>query len=143
MNNGVKELELLEINFTDKLNFLQLKQNLEADNFPVNRGLTIKLSDDTALLFTHGVAKSVRAEHYKYILGGKSVPKPLLIKRYFGNASLLNLSEEILALTRMNWNNFNMYSKLPCTIESSTYIAQIGYLLSFYDDLNFDQRLFM
>ena len=76
-------------------------------------------------------------------MGGKSVPKPLLIKRYFGNASLLNLSEEILALTRMNWNNFNMYSKLPCTIESSTYIAQIGYLLSFYDDLNFDQRLFM
>lgn len=143
LNNGVKELELLEINFTDKINFLQLKQNLDADNFPINRGLTIKLSEDTALLFTHGVAKSVRSEHYKYILGGKSVPKPLLIKRYFGNASLLNLSEEILALTRMNWNNFNMYSKLPCTIESSTYIAQIGYLLSFYDDLNFDQRLFM
>ena len=142
-NNGVKELELLEINFTDRINFIQLNQNLDADNFPVNRGLTIKLSDDTALLFTHGVAKSVRSEYYKYFLGGKSVPKPLLIKRYFGNTSLLQLSEEILALTRMNWNNFNMYSKLPCTIESSTYIAQIGYLLSFYDDLNFDQRLFM
>ena len=55
----------------------------------------------------------------------------------------MTICEETLGLTRMNWNNFNLYSKMPCTIESSSIIAQIGFLLAHYDGTDFDQRLFM
>lgn len=143
LRNGVKNIELIEINYSDDLNFTQMKQNLKYDEYSVNRGLAVCVDKDTALLYTHGVAKSVLGESRKYILGGKNIPKPLKIKRYCGNSDLITTCEEILGLTRMNWNSFNLYSKLPCTIESSSIIAKIGYLLTHYDGASFDQRLFM
>ena len=140
---GAKDVELLEIKYSENLNFTQLNQSLKTDFYPVNRGLAICIDDTTALLYTHGVAKSVLGETRKFFLGGKNIPKPLVIKRYCGESDLMTICEETLGLTRMNWNNFNLYSKMPCTIESSSIIAQIGFLLAPYDGTDFDQRLFM
>lgn len=94
-------------------------------------------------LFTHGIAPSIRNPHYRYIQGGKTIPLPLKIVKHYGNGTLAQIATEILGLSKMNWNSFGLYSKLPCTIESSNEIARIGWLLSQYEGAIYDYRYFM
>ena len=94
-------------------------------------------------LFTHGIAPSVISQTRKYFQGGKSIPLPLKIVRHYGNCDISLLATEILGLSKMNWNSFNLYSKLPCTIESSNEIARIGWLLSQFEGTLYDYRFFM
>lgn len=53
---------------------------------------------------------------------------------------MTQIISEILGLSKMNWNSFGLYTKMPCTIESSNQIARIGWLLSNYEGqlMNFD-----
>ena len=94
-------------------------------------------------LYTHGIAPSVVSERRKYFQGGKSVPLPLKVVRHYGSSDMAQIATEILGLSKMNWNSFNLYSKLPCTIESSNEIARIGWLLSQYEGALYDYRYFM
>ncbi len=48
-----------------------------------------------------------------------------------------------MALSKMNWNTFDMYTKLPATLESSNEIARIGSLLERFGSSSYDYRLFM
>ena len=63
--------------------------------------------------------------------------------KYYGNGTMTQIATEILGLSKMNWNSFGLYSKLPCTIESSNEIARIGWLLSQYEGAIYDYRYFM
>lgn len=113
------------------------------DGYPVRRGLCFSLNDTTMYLFTHGIAPSVRNPNYRYIQGGKTLPLPLKIVKHYGNGSMTQIATEILGLSKMHWNSFGLYSKLPCTIESSNEIAKIGWLLSQYEGTIYDYRYFM
>jgi hypothetical protein len=43
----------------------------------------------------------------------------------------------------MNWNNPDLYSKVPATIDSSNTIAKIGSLLERFGPVSYDYRLFI
>lgn len=94
-------------------------------------------------LYTHGIAPSAQNPNYRYIQGGKILPKPLRIVLHYGHADMEQIAKEILGLSKMNWNSFELYSKLPCTINSSNEIARIGTLLSQYEGAIYDYRFFM
>ena len=141
---GITDLELLEISYEDNLRcFAYDKNNTNIDGFPVWRGLCYPINERTLHLFTHGIAPSVRNPNYKYIQGGKSIPLPLRIVKHYGIGTMDQIATEILGLSKMNWNSFGLYSKLPCTIESSNEIARIGWLLSHYEGVVYDYRFFM
>jgi len=53
------------------------------------------------------------------------------------------LAEEILGLSKMNWNTFDLYTKLPATVQSSNEIARIGSLLNAFHPKAYDFRLFI
>ena len=57
------------------------------------------------------------------------IPAPLVVKRYAGRTPIQELAAEILGLSKMNWNTFDLYTKLPATLQSSGEIAKIGSLL--------------
>jgi argonaute-like protein implicated in RNA metabolism and viral defense len=115
----------------------------DIDGFPVRRGLSFPINEKTMYLYTHGIAPSVRGTNRKYIQGGKTIPLPLKIVKHYGNGDMTQIATEILGLSKMNWNSFGLYSKLPCTIESSNEIARIGLLLSQYEGAIYDYRYFM
>ena len=141
---GVDELELLEINYEDDVRFIALSPfNGDIDSFPMRRGACIPISDHSAYLYTHGITSSVRNDSYKYYKGGTNIPIPIKITRYYGNSDLTQIATEILGLTKMNWNSFDMYSKLPCTLQSSAEIARIGWMLSHSEGKVYDYRFFM
>lgn len=140
---GINDIQLLEINYEDDLRSFAYAKNFNIDTFPVRRGLCFPIDEQTMLLYTHGIAPSIRNPNFKYIQGGKSIPVPLKIVKHYGSGNLVQIATEILGLSKMNWNSFGLYSKLPCTIESSNQLARIGRLLSQYDGTIYDYRFFM
>lgn len=141
---GIKDIELIEISYEEDIKCFAYTKNLtEIDGFPVKRGLCFPVNKNTMLLFTHGIAPSVQNPNFKYIQGGKSIPLPLKIVSHYGCGSMQQIAKEILGLTKMNWNSFGLYTKLPCTIDSSNEIARIGWLLSKFEGTLYEYRFFM
>ena len=145
-HSGIDLVDLIEITYENSARFIAtklIKDNFVTDGFPVSRGSCFVTNENVAHLFTHGIAPSVRNPNFKYFKGGTSLPIPLKISKHFGNTNISTIATEILGLSKMNWNSFDLYTKLPCTIESSVEIAKIGWLLSHYAGRTYDYRYFM
>ncbi len=102
----------------------------------------MKLDDFTALLWVHGTTDAMNPR-FKYYQGKRRIPSPLTLKRHAGSTELKVLAEEILGLSKMNWNTFDLYTKLPATLQSSSDIARIGSLLQRFGAESYDYRLFI
>lgn len=143
---GVEQIDLVEIAFEEDARFLSLylKDNqMQAHPYPLSRGTCFLLSKYSALLWTHGIVPSIRNQYGNYYLGAKNVPTPLKVTKHYGQSNISTIATEILGLTKMNWNSFDLYTKLPSTIETSNEIAKIGWLLSRFEGKNYDYRNFM
>jgi hypothetical protein len=108
----------------------------------VRRGTVMKLDDHSALLWIHGATTAVNPR-LKYFQGKRRIPAPLRIRRYAGRTDLQRIAEEVLGLSKMSWNTFDLYTKLPATLQSSTEIARIGALLQRFGAASYDYRLFI
>ena len=143
---GVKEIDLLEIHVDNALRYLasipQDDGTFRVDGFPVKRGTLLKMDRDSALLWVHGVSNVVNPR-FKYYQGKRRIPAPLVIRRHSGRSDLKMIGDEILGLSKMNWNSFDLYTQVPATIESSKQIAKIGALLTRFSAASYDYRLFM
>jgi argonaute-like protein implicated in RNA metabolism and viral defense len=143
--SGVKHVEMLEIQIDSALRYVAsiVKGNkIDEDNFPVRRGTAVKLDDFSALVWVHGVTSAVHPQR-KYFQGKRRIPAPVHVRRHLGDSDLNRVAEEILALSKMNWNTFNLYTKVPATIQSSNEIARIGALLERFGAESYDYRLFI
>jgi hypothetical protein len=144
--SGVKEVDLLEIHVDSALRYLssvpQQNGTLKVDGYPVKRGTLLKLDRDSALLWVHGVSRAINPR-LNYYQGKRRIPAPLVIRRHSGRSDLTMVGDEILGLSKMNWNSFDLYTKLPATVESSKQIARIGALLERFGSGSYDYRLFM
>jgi hypothetical protein len=145
-NKKIENIDLIEINFEDKIRYVSSKivgGETKIDGFSVSRGTCIQLNKREALLYAHGVIPSVKNPRYNFYPGGRYIPKPLKIIKHYGNGSLEQIANEILGLTKMNWNSLNMYSQMPATIDSSNKIAKIGKLIQNRDKIEYDYRYFI
>lgn len=143
---GVENIDLVSINFEKDQKFIAMSvKNGKTipDLYPIRRGTCIIVNDNQLLLWAHGIVPSVRNPKFRYYQGGRSIPSPLLITHHYGHSDLVTIADEILGLTKMNWNSFNMYTKLPATIDSSNKIAIIGSLFSDFDKTTYDYRYFI
>lgn len=142
----VEAIDLLEIQEDPVLRYvassIQLNGTFKADGYPVRRGTVMRQDDFTALLWVHGSADAVKSG-WKYYKGKRRIPSPLSLRRAAGHTSLEQLSSEILGLSKMNWNSFDLYSKFPATLQSSGEIARIGSLLPYLSSSFYDYRLFI
>jgi len=141
---GVAAIDMLEIQFDPMLRYVASKirnGKFSGDGFPVRRGTSLILGSRKAAVWVHGTADAVVSGR-RYYQGKSRIPAPLIVTRHYGNSSLQTLATEILGLSKMNWNNFDLYSKLPATIESSKAIAKIGLLLDRFSNYSYDYRLF-
>ncbi|WP_313385930.1 SIR2 family protein [Chishuiella sp.] len=143
---GIKKIDLIEINYEADARFVAMSvynNSLQVDKFPISRGTCIVTNKHSALLWTHGIVPSVKQTNFKFYLGGRSIPAPIKITKHYGESNIQTIATEILGLTKMNWNSFDLYSKLPSTIDSSNQIARIGKLLSRFEGKSYDYRLFI
>lgn len=143
---GVDCVELLQIHIDDTLRYVASKPDrdgaLQIDGYPIHRGTTVVVDDATALLWVHGASTALKANR-SYYQGKRRIPAPLVVTRHAGTSDLMTLAAEILGLSKMNFNSFDLYGQLPATIETSRRVARIGALLDRYSDRSYDYRLFM
>ncbi len=90
--------------------------------YPPLRGTYLELDTTTALLYTRGSVPFY--EEYP----GMYVPKTLMIKHERSWADLKDVAGEIIALTKMNWNNTQFDNLNPITIRAS---RQVGSILKY------------
>jgi len=144
--DGVNCVELLQIYVDDTLRYLASKPTrdggMEIHGYPIRRGTTIVVDDNTALLWVHG-ASTALDQRKTYYQGKRRIPAPLVMVRHAGTSELMMLAEEVLGLSKMNFNSFDLYGQLPATIETSRRVAGIGALLDRFTDRSYDYRLFM
>ncbi len=145
-SHKIENVDLIEINFESKIRYVSSKimyGKTEIDGYSVSRGTCIQLNSKEALLYAHGVIPSVKNPKFNFYPGGRYIPKPLRVIKHHGTGSLEQIANEILGLTKMNWNSLNMYSQMPATIDSSNKIAKIGKLIENRDKLEYDYRYFI
>ena len=143
---NVEQIDMLEIQTDNALRYVASQTDrygkIDEDNYPVRRGTAVQLDDYTALLWVHGATTAVNPR-LKYFQGKRRIPAPLTIRRHVGQTDLKQICEEILGLSKMNWNTFDLYTKAPATLHSSNEIARIGSLLQRFGATSYDYRLFI
>lgn len=90
----------------------------------------------------HGSTPSADNLSFRYYQGKRRIPVPLLIRRHLGQSDVFQVTTEILGLSKMNWNTFDYYSRMPATLDSTGAIAKVGtYLRSGFGAAPYDYRL--
>lgn len=126
---GVPEVECIEIGQSAGWRGVWLlespnpSQKSQPSAFPVPRGTVVTRSSTSALLWAAGNAPDA-SNNGNYYQGKKSIPKPLLLKRHAGRGQLEVAAHEVLALTKMDWNNDALYDQLPVSIRYSQRLAR-------------------
>ena len=87
--------------------------------YPPYRGSHIELDKKTHLLYTRGSVKFYRTQTSLYI------PQPLEIRIVESDESANTICAEILALTKMNWNNTQFDRKYPITIACAKKVGEV------------------
>lgn len=93
-------------------------------SYPPLRGTHIELSEQRHLLFTRGSVP------YYGTYPGQYIPQPLDIRIVQSDEAPETLCREILALTKMNWNNTQFDGKYPITVQCS---RNVGRILKYLD----------
>lgn len=144
---GIDNIELLQIQQFSNWRAIKLKKNHstgkhEFDGFPIDRGTIIQIDEFSFLLWTHGLVQS--NELLKpYYQGKRGVPTPLLIKRFRGTDPIETVANDILKLTKMNWNGAELYKTMPVTIDFSKRLSVMGKQLEELGNKAYDFRYFI
>lgn len=93
--------------------------------YPPMRGTHLTISDSQHVLYTRGSVP------YYETYPGQYIPSPVVIKLAKYDESPNLICDEILALTKMNWNNTQFDRRLPITIECA---KNVGEILKYLDD---------
>jgi hypothetical protein len=93
--------------------------------YPPLRGTILELDSTHTLLYTRG------SVNFFCTYPGMYVPRPLLIKRIDGQTPMRQLAEEILGLTKINWNNTQFDGGMPLTLRVA---EQVGKILKYVPD---------
>lgn len=115
-----KVIEELGISTYDFLTIQDSQIRLFRDGlYPPYRGTCLELEKNRFLLYTRG-----SVEYYKTYTG-MYIPQPIEIRLFENNESPLTICEEILTLTKMNWNNTQFDRKYPVTLDCARKVGEI------------------
>lgn len=109
----------------NKFDFLSFQSNKlsrfyrNARNYPVFRGTGFRVDSERFFLHTTGYTPFL--DTYE----GSKTPSPLYIRKRTGSSSLTKLSKEIMALSKVNWNNSEYSKRIPVTLDFADMIGKI------------------
>ena len=142
---GVDDIELLQIQEFTAWRAIRFDYDKIAP-FPIQRGTVIPLDGDTFLIWTHGSVQhdELAGKNKNYYKNGRGIPAPLLVKRFMGISTADELVNEILMLTKMNWNSGDgLYKILPVTLDFAKTLSKVAKQDLVVYDKTYDFRYFM
>jgi argonaute-like protein implicated in RNA metabolism and viral defense len=141
--DGIDNVELLQIQQDISWRVIDYDhRRKETSLFPVRRGLVLPLEGYSFLLWTQGdMPEVIPGRHYYQEKRG--IPRPLLVRRFRGKAPIEETASQILQLTKMNWNNGQLYSRLPVTLDLSSKLSKIAKQVQGAWKIPYDFRFFL
>ncbi len=128
----------LHINQIDLVSIQQSDVRLYRSGiYPPMRGTQLTLADNHHVLYSRGSVP------YYETYPGKYIPSPLEIKLAKYDESPNLICDEILALTKMNWNNTQFDRKFPITIECARNVGEILKYLDPDDEMQLKYSFYM
>ncbi len=133
---GIEDFDLIEFSDYTHFNGYKIKNDI-CQGYPVKRGTTIKISRDSAFVWTDGSINSYEILNGKtYRNNKRGMGKPIKIKKYYGNITINQVVDDLMYLTKMDFNSSDIiYSKIPVTIKYSQIVCKLLKQGSFDDDL--------
>lgn len=110
---AIEHLDLVWVQSTERL---RLFRN---GDHAVLRGTFVRLEERRAVLFSRGTIDFYR------LYPGMYVPVPLGLRVALGEHDVDHLGEEILALSKMNWNQSQLDGRLPITLRAAARVANV------------------
>ena len=111
------------IEMVDLVSITQASTRLfRVGNYPPLRGTFLSLDDTRHILYTRG------SVDFFATYPGMYVPRPLLFRCEYTEQTPLFIAQEIMALTKMNWNNTQFDGAQPITIRAA---RQVGSILKY------------
>lgn len=110
--SGVDQFDLVSVRPTEDIRLFRDAR------YPVLRGSYIAL-EQTHLLYTTGYISALQAFPHGH------VPLPLKLTDHLGDSSIVKILEEVLVLTKMNWNSANFGGLLPITLRFARLVGEI------------------
>lgn len=86
---------------------------------PVMRSTFIPMFGNSCIIYTGGYVPYLKSYF------GPRVPRPLEIVQHYGDTPLKELSKEIIALTRLDWNTTRYNLSIPITLKFSRRVGNI------------------
>jgi hypothetical protein len=86
---------------------------------PPLRGTFLQTAERDAVLYTRG-----SVEWYS-VYPGMYVPRPIALRGAFLERGIREVAEEVLALTKMNWNSTRFDGRVPVTLRTARQVADI------------------
>jgi len=104
--------------------FLSLSKSMirlfrEKGKYPPLRGTFWDLDEENKILYTKG------SIDFYQTYPGLYVPRSLHIKVAWNEQNIRKVASEILALTKMNWNNTQFDNSMPITIAAARHVGEI------------------
>lgn len=116
--NNIHSVDLVTIMPTS-LRLFRVKE------YPPYRGTFSSFDEKNHLLYTRGFVK------YFGTYPGQYIPNPIQIRLFQHDESPEKIANEILGLTKMNWNNTQFDRKFPITIDCS---RKVGDIMKYLDE---------
>lgn len=146
--SGIEDIELLQIQEFTPWRAIRFDSSdmQNVSGFPIQRGTIIQLDKDTFLIWTHGSVQNdeLAGVNRNYYKNGRGIPAPLLVRRFMGKSDGATLVNEIMMLTKMNWNSGDSFYKvLPVTLDFAKMLSKVAKQDVVMYDRPYDFRFFM
>jgi len=125
----------------------QGKSEVFPAGYPIERGTYQPISHNECLLWTQGSVSGVNMQkHYQPVFKEaalKSLPNPILLRRFSGDGGWHDTCSSVLSLTKVDWNNNTLYKTIPASLEYSKKFADVVKHSSDIVNEVYDYRFFM
>ncbi len=142
-----EEIELLQVKQDVPWRAVNIERPLigkkgSPGKYPVERGTVFPIGDRNVLLWTQGNARAA-AGGRNYFKEGKGIPGPIELVRFAGGSPWEEICRSVLGLTKMDWNNDNLYDRLPVTLGYAQALARTIKRMSRLGSRPYPFRFFM
>jgi hypothetical protein len=116
----IKGIEERNIELYDLVNISRSYTRLfRVGLYPPLRGTTVLVDEDQALLYTRG------GVDFFQTYPGMYVPRPIEVVAIDTDRTVAAITKEVLALTKMNWNNTQFDNSMPITLLAARKVGRI------------------
>ncbi len=110
--SGIRTLDLVTI---EDSRFVVYRQG----NYPPLRGTVIPMDGYGTLVYTKAYSP------YLGTYPGPGVPRPVAILEHHGDSTTHSVVEDLLAMTKLNWNSADFSCSLPITVQFAKRIGEV------------------